>query len=70
VLIAPALPLALIHPTAWKGNSANFALTEFSEVSWQAIYHEKVIRRLRIHAGFIAFIYARGAMATEGRAKS
>jgi hypothetical protein len=22
----------LIHPSAWKGNSANFALTEFSEV--------------------------------------
>jgi hypothetical protein len=33
VLIAPALPLALIHPTAWKWNSANFALTELSEVS-------------------------------------
>jgi hypothetical protein len=32
VLIAPALPLALIHPTAWKVNSANFALTEVSEV--------------------------------------
>jgi hypothetical protein len=23
----------LIHPTAWKKNSANFACTEFSEVS-------------------------------------
>jgi hypothetical protein len=23
---------ALIHPSAWKKNSANFALTEFSEV--------------------------------------
>jgi hypothetical protein len=32
VLIAPALPLALIHPTAWKWNSANFAYTEFYEV--------------------------------------
>ena len=33
MLIAPALPLALIHPTAWKWNSANyFAVTEFSEV--------------------------------------
>jgi hypothetical protein len=28
----PALPLALIHPSAWNRNSANFALTEFSEV--------------------------------------
>jgi hypothetical protein len=44
-------------------------MTAFSEVSWQAIYHEKVIRRLRIHAGFIAFIYARGAMATKGGRK-
>ena len=32
MLIAPALPLALIHPTAWKWNSANFAVTEFSEL--------------------------------------
>jgi hypothetical protein len=24
--------LALIHPSAWNRNSANFALTEFSEV--------------------------------------
>ena len=32
MLIAPALPFALIHPTAWKWNSANFAVTEFSEV--------------------------------------
>jgi hypothetical protein len=30
---APALLHALIHPSAWKGNSANFALTEFYEVS-------------------------------------
>jgi hypothetical protein len=29
VLIAPALPLALIHPTAWKWNSANVAVAEF-----------------------------------------
>src|SRR5215204_1063897 len=29
---APVLLIALIHPSAWKGNSANFALTEFSEV--------------------------------------
>src|SRR5215211_7510576 len=28
-----ALPLALIHSSAWKGNSANFAVTEFSEVA-------------------------------------
>src|SRR5215204_7207064 len=26
------LLLALIQPSAWKGNSANFAVTEFSEV--------------------------------------
>ncbi len=32
MLIAPALPLALIHPTAWKWNSPKFAGTEFSEV--------------------------------------
>jgi hypothetical protein len=44
----------------------DFRVTEFSEVSWQTICHEKVIRRLRIHAGFIALIYARGAMATKG----
>jgi hypothetical protein len=24
--------LCAIHPSSWKGNSANFALTEFSEV--------------------------------------
>src|SRR4028118_184601 len=29
---APALPLASIHPSAWKGNSANFVLRGFSEV--------------------------------------
>src|SRR5829696_5884449 len=29
---APALLLVLIHRSAWKGNSANFALTEFYEV--------------------------------------
>jgi hypothetical protein len=28
-----ALSLAPIHRSAWKGNSQNFALTEFSEVS-------------------------------------
>jgi hypothetical protein len=29
----PSLPLllALIQPSAWKGNSAKFAITEFSE---------------------------------------
>jgi hypothetical protein len=32
VLIAPALPLALIHPSAQKGYSANFVLTALSEV--------------------------------------
>jgi hypothetical protein len=26
---ASALLLALIHPSAWKGRSANFAFTEF-----------------------------------------
>jgi hypothetical protein len=31
-LHALALLLALIHPSAWKGNSANFAFTEFQEV--------------------------------------
>ena len=31
-LVAPALLYALIHPSAWKGHSANFALTEFYEV--------------------------------------
>jgi hypothetical protein len=30
-LWAPTLPLALIHPSAWNRNSANFALTAFSE---------------------------------------
>ena len=39
MLIAPALPLALIHPTAWKWNSANFALTEFSEVRIAHVQH-------------------------------
>jgi hypothetical protein len=29
---APALLLALVHSSAWKVNSANFAFTEFSEV--------------------------------------
>jgi hypothetical protein len=27
--VASALPLALMHRSAWKGNSANFALTAF-----------------------------------------
>jgi len=31
-LAASALSLALIHRSAWKGNSANFAKTEFLEV--------------------------------------
>ena len=26
------LPLALIHPSVWKVNTAKFAMTEFSEV--------------------------------------
>ena len=30
---APALPLAPIHPNAWKGYSPKFVGTEFSEVS-------------------------------------
>ena len=34
---APALPLALIHRSAWKGNSPNFAITEFSEVGSQEV---------------------------------
>ena len=34
VVEAPALLLALIHRSAWKGNSANFAFTEFSEVHY------------------------------------
>jgi hypothetical protein len=29
---APVLLICLIHPTSWKGDSANFALKEFSEV--------------------------------------
>jgi hypothetical protein len=29
---APVLLLALIHPSAWKGNSQNFALVVFAEV--------------------------------------
>jgi hypothetical protein len=32
MLVIPALFLTLIHPSAWNWNSANFALTEFSEV--------------------------------------
>jgi hypothetical protein len=32
LLRTPALPLALIHRSAWKWNSANFACTEFYEV--------------------------------------
>ena len=27
--VASALPIALMHRSAWKGNSANFALTAF-----------------------------------------
>ena len=30
---ASALPLDLIHRSAWKGNSANFAFHDFSEVA-------------------------------------
>jgi hypothetical protein len=29
---APVLLICPIQPTSWKGDSANFALTEFSEV--------------------------------------
>jgi hypothetical protein len=32
LLVIPALFLTLIHRSAWEGNSANFALTKFSEV--------------------------------------
>jgi hypothetical protein len=32
LLAASALFLTLIHPSAWKWNSANFAITEFYEV--------------------------------------
>ena len=38
MLIAPALPLALIHPSVWKWNSANFAV-KLSEKS-----HERAKR--------------------------
>ena len=31
--VGEARSLALIHPSAWKWNSANFAFTEFSEVA-------------------------------------
>ena len=31
-LSSPGSLYALIHPSAWKGSSANFALTGFSEV--------------------------------------
>ena len=33
-----ASALRSIHPSAWKGNSANFALTEFYEVRSAAVY--------------------------------
>ena len=29
---APVLLICPIRPTSWKGNSANFAITEFSEI--------------------------------------
>src|SRR5215217_8292865 len=32
IVTASALSLALIHPSAWKQHSLNFALTEFYEV--------------------------------------
>jgi hypothetical protein len=32
LLYAPALPFALIHRSAWKGNSAKFVFRGFSEV--------------------------------------
>ena len=32
ILGSLAFLLALIHPSAWNWNSANFALTEFSEI--------------------------------------
>jgi hypothetical protein len=30
--VARLLARPLIHPSAWKGNSTNFAITEFSEL--------------------------------------
>jgi hypothetical protein len=36
---ASALSLAPIHPSAWKWNSANFAMTDFSEVRVASVPH-------------------------------
>src|SRR5215213_6460662 len=33
--------MSSIHPSAWKGNSANFALTEFSEVRIAPVHYGK-----------------------------
>ena len=38
----PALLLALIHRSAWKGNSANFSYTESSEVrAWRDEHEDR-----------------------------
>jgi hypothetical protein len=36
---APIVPYPLIHPSAWKWDSRNFAQTQFSEVRQQSFEH-------------------------------
>jgi hypothetical protein len=43
----PGFPLTLIHPSAWKSNSANFVFTEFYEVRCQACNTARLPPRCR-----------------------
>jgi hypothetical protein len=46
LVIASALLLALIHPSAQKRNSANFVCTEFSEVGFGVSLRVDIPERL------------------------
>jgi len=53
--VPPAVLHALIHSSAWKGNSANFVLTAFSEV------HTILIDSLRVFSEKAAIVCLSGA---------
>src|SRR5215217_860974 len=56
-------PLTLIHRATWKGNSANFALTEFSEVRYPRLQYIQVAARHACYSGG----FAKAAGRTEPR---
>jgi hypothetical protein len=44
-LWAPGFPLASIHPSAWKGNSRKFAITEFYDLAKDPLEEHNLIAR-------------------------